>query len=81
MKKDKQLRFTTLKRRTKKGKLIPCPFCGSEAETGYSSFGPVSESSDWALYSVDCTGEDCHATVSSPTEAGAISKWERRTNL
>lgn len=49
--------------------LLPCPFCGGEAETWY----------DGALWHVICKSENC-AAMSSPrfTEAEAIAAWNNR---
>ena len=59
-------------------KLKPCPFCGEKAEYGYTSVGPVNSKPIWEHLSVDCTGEDCHASVTAPTLPAARKMWNRR---
>lgn len=53
-------------------KLLPCPFCGGEAETW----------DDGALWHVICKSKDC-AAMGSPcfTEAEAIAAWNTRVEM
>ncbi len=59
-------------------KLKPCPFCGSKAEFGYSSLGPVNESPVLEFHCVDCKNDECSATISAKTKAKAVKAWNRR---
>lgn len=57
------------------GKLKPCPFCGSEADTSFNiQFG----------YQAFCTNDDCFLNyvimLDMRTEEDAIDAWNRRAN-
>ena len=56
------------------GKLLPCPFCGSEI---WGVFGPDDRT---GTYWIECSGDDCpfifHAEVDSKDEVYAA--WSRR---
>jgi hypothetical protein len=54
--------------------LLPCPFCGEEANIWNAGYG----------YKVSCTNEDCCVTLphswdrSFTSQDGAVQAWNRR---
>lgn len=59
-------------------KLLPCPFCGGEAEVS-----SVSGSVD-TMYTVGCIGENCKAgpiVTSFDSEEAAIAIWNTRAEV
>lgn len=57
-------------------KLLPCPFCGGEAEL-------MIFNSEYETVTVGCTNEDCDITMGKAffTDEEAIEHWNRRTPM
>lgn len=56
-------------------KLLPCPFCGGEADLEHYTVGTWDDPED--RYEVDCTR--CNASIESQsTEAEAVEAWNKR---
>lgn len=57
--------------------LLPCPFCGGEAELTYLEYDPV------APWFIQCANRECEIGPATwrKTEADAIEAWNKRTKL
>lgn len=54
-------------------KLLPCPFCGSDADMFQKDSDP--KWNDWVVH---CSDLDCWANVRHINKADAIRKWNTR---
>ncbi len=56
-------------------KLLPCPFCGGEAKTGYA----ICDYNRWGVYCVDCGAVvEVDDGLEADTEENAIKRWNTR---
>lgn len=63
---------------TKNGKLLPCPFCGGEAELHQTYDMDTNEVDGWFVW---CNNKECECTPETRehfTEAEAIAAWNTR---
>lgn len=57
---------------TKKSELLPCPFCGSEAEQAANTLDDT-DGHAW------CTNYECGCDMYADTRARVVEMWNRRT--
>jgi Lar family restriction alleviation protein len=62
----------------KENKLLPCPFCGGEAQIILDKT-KISLFRNWVFYQVRCSEDDCNiGTTPWNFKDGAIDSWNRR---
>lgn len=59
-------------------KLLPCPFCGAQAEWEYTPWNEETESGDDGSGWVECTG--CHVQMPCGCRDEADERWNMRSN-
>ena len=58
--------------KNKMTKLLPCPFCGSEAQTEFTAHESPA---------IECSDINCSAIISGETKKDAVKNWNKRTTL
>lgn len=58
--------------KNKMTKLLPCPFCGGEAQTEFMAHESPA---------IACSGINCAVIIPGNTEKDAIKNWNKRTTL
>ena len=56
--------------------LLPCPFCGVDAEWEYTPWDEDSRTGDDGSGWIECTG--CHVQIPYGYRDEAVEKWNRR---
>ena len=59
--------------------LLPCPFCGSQAEFEYDDWNPETEEGDDGIGWVRCTNAKCGVGFHDDRDS-ASEKWNMRSN-
>ncbi len=62
-----------------KDAILPCPFCGSQAEFEYDDWNPDTEEGDDGIGLVRCKNQKCGASFRDDRDS-AIEKWNTRYN-